>query len=171
MFYKKCINYVTGKDCKEHFLTFSFIEQKRSNVLASARSQPFCRKYNINIGYFNGKEVWPTHIPERNIALKIHNNHFCLIRKSNNIIFNKAIENELNPNFKVVDNVISDKHVKSFIKYEYKPKQVQSQITNMVVYDTETFNNLKCVPYPNCIHKLRKISGEYNRVISEKEND
>ena len=51
----------------------------------------------------------------------MYKNHFCLIRKSNVFCFNKAIE-ELKLNLKVVDNVISDKHVKNFIKNEYKPQ-------------------------------------------------
>ena len=82
--------------------------------------------------------------------------------------FDKAIK-ELKDNSKVVDNVISDKHVRSYIKYEYKPKKVQSQITNMIVYDIETFNTIKCVPYATCIYRLSKISGKYYRDISEKE--
>ena len=39
----------------------------------------------------------------------------------------------------------------------------------MVVYDKDTFNTIKCVPYSNCIYRLSKISGKYNRDISEKE--
>ena len=39
----------------------------------------------------------------------------------------------------------------------------------MVVYDVDSFNTLKCVPYSNCIYRLSKISGKYNRDISEKE--
>ena len=39
----------------------------------------------------------------------------------------------------------------------------------MVVYDIETFNTIKCVPYSNCIYRLSKISGKYNRDKSEKE--
>ena len=35
---------------------------------------------------------------------------------------------ELKDNFRVVDNVISDKHVKSYIKYEYKPKKISISI-------------------------------------------
>ena len=30
-------------------------------------------------------------------------------------------------------------------------KKVQSQLTNMIVYDIETFSTIKCVPYANCI--------------------
>ena len=37
------------------------------------------------------------------------------------------------------------------IKYEYKPKKVQSQLTNMVIYDLETFNTDEAVPYASCI--------------------
>ena len=51
---------------------------------------------------------------ERNISLYIYNNHFCLIRKSNLTSFNQAKE-KFNLNSEVVDNVISDKHVKSFV--------------------------------------------------------
>ena len=165
----KCINYFTKKDYTEEFLTFIRTEQRRSNVMTSARVQPFCRKHNINIGCYDGFRVCPRNITQRNTALKIHDNHFCLIWKSDDVSFVGA-KRELKDNFEVVDNVISDKHVKSYIKYEYKPKKVQSQLTNVVVYDIETFNTIKCVPYANCIYRLSKISGKYYRDISEKEN-
>ena len=141
----KCINCFTKKDYTEGFLTFIRTEQRRSNVMTSARIQPFCRKHYINIGCYDGFRVCPRNITQKNIALKIHNNHFCLIWKSDGVSFDKAIR-ELKDNFKVLDNVISDKHVKSYIKYEYKPKKVQSQLTNMIVYDIETFSTIKCVP-------------------------
>ena len=164
----KCINYFTKKEYTEEFLTFIRTEQRRSNVITSARVQLFCGKHNINIGCYDGFRVCPRNITQRNIALKIHNNHFCLIWKSYNVSFDRAIR-ELKDNFKVVDNVISDKHVKSYIKYEYKPKKNQSQLTNMIVYDIETFSTIKCVPHANCIYRLSKISGKYYRDISEKE--
>ena len=41
----------------------------------------------------------------------------------------------------------------------------------MIVYDIETFNTDKAVPYANCIYRLSKISGKYYRDISEKENE
>ena len=164
----KCINYFTRKDYTEEFLTFIRTEQRISNVMTSARVQLFCRKHNINIGCYDGFRVCPRNITQRNTALKIHNNHFCLIWKSNDVSFDRAIK-ELKDNFRVVDNVISDKHVKSCIKYEYKPKKVQSQLTNMIVYDIETFSTIKFVPYANCIYRLSKISGKYYRDISEKE--
>ena len=123
MCFIKYINYFTKKDYTQEFLTFIRKEQRRSNVMTSARVGSFCRKYNINIGCFDGTRINPRKITQRHTALKIHNNHFCLIWKSDNVSFNQVIENEIKPNFKVVDNVISDKHVKGFIKYEYNPKK------------------------------------------------
>ena len=85
--------------------------------MTSARIQPFCRKYNISIGKFDGFRVYPRSITQRNIALKIQKSHFCLIWKSNGISYHKTIK-ELKDNFKVFDDVISEKHVKSYIKNE-----------------------------------------------------
>ena len=150
-------------------MTFIRTEQRRSNVMTSARIQPFCRKYNINIGCFDGSRINPRNITQRITSLFIHITHFCLIWKSNGISFDQAIEQELKPNFKVVDNVISDKHVKSFDKYDYKPKKVQSPLTNKIVFDLETFNKIRAVPYFSCIYKLGKISGKYHRDISKQE--
>ena len=136
--------------------------------MTSARIQPFCKKYNINIGCFDGARINPRNLTQRNTLLFIYNNQFCLIWKSDGISFEKAIT-ELKDNFKVVDNVISDKHVKSFIEYEYNPKKVQYPLTNIVFYDLETLNKIRAVPYCSCIYKLSKTSGKHNRDISEQE--
>ena len=111
----KCIKYLTGKDYTDDVLNFLRTEQRWSNFMTSAQTQPFCRKYNINIGYYDGFRVYTRNITQRDIALKIHNNPFSSIRKSQNNSFNNAIE-ELKNHFKVVDSVISVKHVKSYIK-------------------------------------------------------
>ena len=91
--------------------------------MTTARIQPFSGKYNINIGCFDGTRINPRNITQRDTASKIHSNHFCLLWKSNAIGFDQVIEDELKPNFKVVDNVISDKLVECFVKYDYKPKK------------------------------------------------
>ena len=137
--------------------------------MTSDRVQLFCRKHNINIGCYDGFRVCPRNNTQRNIAIKILNNQFCLFWKSDGVSLDKVIK-ELKDNFKFVDNVISDKHVKRYIKYEYKPKKVQSQLTNMIVYDIETFKTIKRVPFANCIYILSKNSGKYYRDISEKEH-
>ena len=78
--------------------------------MTQARIQPCSRNLGVNLGYYNGKEIWPRNITERNIALKLHNNHFCLIWKSEGVSFNQAIK-EVNDNFKVVDNFITEENV------------------------------------------------------------
>ena len=168
MCFIKCKNYFTKKEYTEEFLTFIRSEQRRSNVMTSARIQPFCEKFNINIGCFDGTRINPRNLTQRKTSLFIYNNHFCLNWKSNGISFEKTIT-ELKDKFKVVDNVKSDKHVKSFIKYEYNPKKVESPLTNIVVYDLETLNEIRAVPYCRCIYKLSKNSGNYNRDLSEQE--
>ena len=165
----KCVNYFSTKYYTEEFLTFTRTEQRRSNVMTSARIQPICRKYNINIGCFDGTRINPRNLTQRNTALKIPNNPFCLIWKTADVSFNQVIEDKLKPNFKVFDNVISDKHVKSFTKYEYNPEKVKYPLTNIVVYDLETFNKIRAVPYCSCIYELSKISGKYHRDKSEQE--
>ena len=95
----KCINYFTEKGYREKFLTFIRTEQRRSNVMTSARVQPFCRKHNTNIGYYDGFRVCPRKITQRNTATKVHNNHFCLIWKTNGVSFDRAIK-ELKDNLK-----------------------------------------------------------------------
>ena len=48
MCFIKCINYFTKKDYTEEFLTFIRTEQRRSNVMTSARNQPFFKKYIVS---------------------------------------------------------------------------------------------------------------------------
>ena len=67
----KCINYFTKKDYTEELLTFIRSEQRRSNVRTSATTQPFCKKYNNNIGCFDGTRINPRNLTQRNISLFI----------------------------------------------------------------------------------------------------
>ena len=71
----KCINYFNKKDYTEEFLTFIRSEQRRSNAMTSARMQPFCKKYNINIGCFDGTRINPRNLTPRNTSLFIYINH------------------------------------------------------------------------------------------------
>ena len=114
--------------------------------MTSARNQPFCKKFDLSIGCFDGTRINPRNITQRNISLFIYDIHFSVIWKSNGISFNEAIE-KLKLNFKLVDKFMSVKHVKSFVIYENIPKKVQSPLTNIVVYDLETKNKKRAVPY------------------------
>ena len=117
---------------------------------------------------YDGFSVCPRNITERNMALYINKNQLCLIWKSNAIKCKKAVK-ELNLEFKSVDNVITDKHPKSFIEYEQKTKKFQSQLTNIIVYDIETFNTNKAFTSAIGIKRLSKISGKHHRDTTDRE--
>ena len=92
----------------------------------------------------------PGNVTGKNISLFISYNHLCLSLKSNGITFNQAIE-EVKLNIGVVDNVISDNHGKSSVKFEFEPINVESPLTDLVVYGLETHKKQKVVPYCSCV--------------------
>ena len=158
----KCINYLTGQDYKQQYLDFIRNEKRRSNIMTTARIQPFCRGNNINLGYYNNDRVSPRTVTNRDSALYLYNNHFCLIWKSQNASFNQAI-NELKNNFKIVDNYITDENVNSHFKYEFTPKRIESHLSNFIVYDLETYSTDRARPYNMTFYRLSKIAGRYKR--------
>ena len=117
--------------------------------MTRARIQPCFRKLGVNLGYYNGKELRPRNITERIIALKLHNNHFCLIWISEGVSFNKAVE-ELGRIFKIDGIYITEENVNSHFEYIYQPKNIQSHITNFNRYDLELHNTDKARPYVFC---------------------
>ena len=129
--------------------------------MTKARIQPFCKANNNNLGYWVGERVFPRFVTNRDSALFLFNNHFCLIWKSEGVCFNQAIK-ELKVNFKLVDNYITEENVNSHFKYEFIPKKIESHLTNFIVYDLETHNTDRARPYCISIYRLSKIAGRYN---------
>ena len=138
------------------------------NIMTKARIQPFCRANNINLGYYDNNGVFPRTVTNRNSALYLYNNHFCLIWKSQGVSFNQDIQ-ELKDNFKIVDKYITEENVKSHFKYEYKPKKIESHLTNFIVYDIETHNTDRARPYVFSFYRLSKLAGRYNRDLNPNE--
>ena len=164
----KCVNFLTGEDYKQQNLDFIRNEKRRSNIMTKARIQPFCRANNINLGYYDGDGVYPRSVTNRNSALFINNNHFCLIWKSGVVSFIRAIK-ELMDNFEIVDNYITEENVKSHFKYEFTPKKIESHLTKFIVYDLETQNTDRARPYNMNFYRLSKIAGRYERDPTQKE--
>ena len=115
--------------------------------MTMARIQPFCRANNINLGYWDGRRVFPTSVTNRDSAFFLNINHFCLIWKSEGVSFDYVIKNELIDNFKRVNIFISEENVKSIFEYEYIPKKIKSHLTNFITYDLETHNTDRARPY------------------------
>ena len=72
-------------------------------------------------------------------------------------------------NFKIVDNFITEQNVNSHFIYEFKPKKIESHLTNFVVYDLETHNTDRAGPYVFCFYRSSKLAGRYNRDLSSDE--
>ena len=110
------------------------------------------RKLNVNLDYYNGKEIWPRNVREKNKALFLQNNHFCLIEKTEGISLKQAIR-EIKENFKVVDNYITEENVNSHFEYKFTPDKIESHLTNFITYDSETHNTDRARPYEFCFFK------------------
>ena len=100
----------------------------------------------------------------------LYNNHFCVIWKSEIVSFIQAII-ELKDNFKIVDNYIKDENVNSHFEYIYKPKKIESHLTNFIVYDIETHNTDRARPYVFSFYRLSKLAGRYNRDLNPNESE
>ena len=124
----KCNNFLTGQYYKQQYLDFFRSEQRRSNIMTKARIQPFCRAYNINLGYYDGERIYPRSVTDRKNALFLYKNHFCLLWKSEGVSSNQAIK-ELKDDFKIVDNFTTEENVNSHFKYEFIPKEIESHLT------------------------------------------
>ena len=158
----KCINYFTGQDYKQQYLDFIGNEKRTSNIMTQARIQPFCRANNNNLGYYNDDRVFPRSVTEKNKALYLFKNHFCVIWKSESVSFNQAIK-EIKDNFNIVDIYTTNENVNSCFKYEFIPQKIESHSSIFIVYDLETPNTDRARPYVFCFYRLSKIAGRYNR--------
>ena len=107
----KCINLLTGQDYNEQYLEIIRNEKKRSKIMTKARVQPFCRANNINLGYYDGERVFPRSVTNRDNALFLYNNHFCLIWKSEGVSFKQSIK-EVKNKFEILVNYITEENVK-----------------------------------------------------------
>ena len=136
--------------------------------MTMARIQPCLKKLCIDLGYYNGERVYPRSVTNRDSALYLYNNHFCLIWKSEGVSFNQAIQ-ELKNNFKIVDNYITEENVNSHFKYEFIPKKIETHLTNFIVYDLETHNTDRARPYVFCFYRLSKLTGRYDRDLTADE--
>ena len=160
--FNKCVNFLTGQDYKQQYLEFIRNEKRRSNIVTKARIQPFCRANNNNLGYWDGERVFPRSVTNKDNALFLFNNHFCLVWKSEGVSFKQAVQ-ELKDNFKMVDNFVTEENVISHFKYEFTPKKIESLLTNFIVYDLETYSSDRARPYNMTFYRLSKIAGRYSR--------
>ena len=132
--------------------------------MTKPRNRPFCRADNSNLGYFDGKRVFPRSVTDRENSLFLYNNQFCLITESAGVSFNQALK-ELKDNFKTVDNYITEENINSHFKYGIIPKKIESRLTNFITYDLETHYTYRARPYVFCFYRLTKLAGKTDKKI------
>ena len=71
----------------------------------------------------------------------------------------------------MVDNYITQENVDAYFKYEFLPNKIESQLTNFIVYDLETYNSDRTKPYNISFYRLSKIAAKYNRVLIQDDFD
>ena len=102
----KCINYIFEKDFSTDYFDFIKSYKRRSNVMARCTIPEFCNRYKIDIGiyYLKAKRMLPQTVKQKNICVYIHENHSCVIWKENrkDSLLNGV--NEIERNFKYVEN-------------------------------------------------------------------
>ena len=51
--FRKCLEFISNKDLSEEYRDFINNSKTTRNIMTSAKTQPFCEKYNINLGVYN----------------------------------------------------------------------------------------------------------------------
>ena len=118
--FRKCLEFIYKKDFSEQYREFIQDSRGNKNIMTSARIQPFCKIHKINLGNYNinQQEILPRSVTERRLCLYIHENHFCVIWKTNKSTFTDAIK-KLKDNFKHETNQISDNILKQVQEYKF----------------------------------------------------
>ena len=58
-----------------------------------------------------------------------------------------------------------------FTEYKFNPKKVDSQLNNVIVYDIETYNKERAIPYAIGFYPVSKIVSKWDRDLTQTEID
>ena len=171
--FRKCLEFIYKKDFTEKYHDFIKNSKTTKNIMTSAKIQPFCKKYGIDLGVYNinQQEILPRCVTERRLCLIIHENHFCVIWKTKKTSFTDAIK-ELEDNFKYEANQISDNILKQVQEYKFPISNEKDCLYAVFAFDLETANvdyKQYCVPYAAGCYHLNRLKECYNGNLSEDE--
>ena len=171
--FRKCLEFIYKKDFSQEYCEFIRESQRNKNIMTSAKIQPFCKKHNIDLGIYDLKQkrILPLSVTERRICLYIHENHFCVIWKTEKTTFINAIK-ELEDNFEYEPNHITDNILKQVQEYKFPLSNEKDCLCAVFSFDLETVN----VPYQEfceaygagCYH-LDRLKECYNGDLSKEE--
>ena len=103
----------------------------------------FCKSYKIDIGIYNlkSKRILPQTVKRKNICVHIHENHYCVIWKTNRKDYLLNGVEEIEKIFKKVKNKINENNLKQRIRYRFPKHGTIDQLENVFVFDLETHND------------------------------
>ena len=110
------------------------------NILTVAKFQPFCRKYNLDIGVYNLRKctILPESVKERNICLPFYKSHFCAIQKLNRKTSLLKPIDEMENNFKYEETQIKNDLLKQVIEYKFPISYEVNCLYSVFAFDLET---------------------------------
>ena len=115
----KCLEHIYTKYFLNEYEEFILRSNRCKNIMYSAKIQPFCRKYNLNVGIYNQILLCLSKtITERRICLFIHNIHFCVLWEENQPTFPQAID-AIEKIFRYEETQINDNVLKQVVEYKF----------------------------------------------------
>ena len=171
--FRKCLEFFYKREFSNEYKEFILISDRCKNIMTSAKIQLFCRKYNINLGVYNKKQrsILPKTITGKRVCLLIHNNHFCVIWKTNQSTFPVAIE-EIENIFRYEENQINDNILQQVIEYKMPKSYEINCLYNVFAFDLEMCNveySEYCESYAAGVYHLNILYWCFNGNLDKEE--
>ena len=81
----------------------------------------------------------------------------------------KAVS-EVETNSKFINSEVNELNSQNFKEYKFDPRKVANQVTNVCLYDIETFNRDRAIPYAIGYFPISKMGiSKYNRDLTKEE--
>ena len=140
--------------------------------MTRAKTQPICRKHELHLGVYNPEQrtVLPRSVTEKIVDLRIHNNHFSVIREPAQVIFPDAIE-ELEEDFKNESNETTDDFVRQVVEYKFPLIYEKNYKFSVFAFDRETCNvgnPLYCEAYATGVYLPNRLYESFNGDLTER---
>ena len=162
----KCINYIFNKDFSTDYFEFIQSNKRRTNFMARCRIPEFCDRYKIDIGIYDldSKRILPRTVKERGKCVYIHKNHYCVIWKKNRKDFLLKGVDEIDLNFKYVQNKINENKLKQRIRYRYHKHKPLDQLENLFVFELQTLNDQEFAEaYAAGLYDVNRLRDKWDR--------
>ena len=124
---------------------FEFIQsyKRRTNVMTRCRIPEFCEWYKLAMGIYDprSKRILPRNVEQMDISVYIQKNPYCVLWKKNRKDASLNGIQEIDKNFKYVENATNENNLEERIRYRFPKHETIDQLENVFVFDLETHND------------------------------